>query len=238
MCPQEFDLIQRIRIEDGVPRVISTRIQVIEGGEDLMSLAINLLKELGFYDKFEEKRTSQYIGYKLKNPRKGAKRYQLILQERKGELCISIPENLLEKNTLKIFNCEQTGEEFPDTVDVLIEQIWVVPSKEDIFLKTIQSKYGKLGLEQLNSEVVGSFYPFCREYEFSGFCGEYEGYVAGMEVEYLAGDFDMASLGDPDTYLTFQEDKLFPYTKQFCIKSPEVVQEFLNTFGKIIMEQN
>ncbi|MFY7804972.1 MAG: hypothetical protein ACOVQ7_16260 [Limnoraphis robusta] len=228
MSPQEFDLIQRIRIEDGVPRVISTRIQVIEGGEDLMSLAINLLKELGFYDKFEEKRTSQYIGYKLKNPRKGAKRYQLILQERKGELCISIPEYLLEENTLKIFNCEQTGEEFPDTVDVLIEQIWVLPSKEDLFLKTIQSKYGKLGLEQLNGEVVGSFYPFCLEYEGYG----------GMEVEYLAGDFDIASLGDPDIYLTFQEDKLFPYTKQFCIKSPEVVEEFINTFCQIIMEQN
>ena len=95
MCPQEFDLIQRIRIEDGAPQVISTRIQVIEGGEDLMSLAINLLKELGFYDKFEEKRTSQYIGYKLKNPGKGAKRYELILQDRPRTVYFYTSRNLI-----------------------------------------------------------------------------------------------------------------------------------------------
>ena len=62
-----YDVIQRFEVENGVPRLISTNIQVIEGGEDLMSSAASLLKQLGFYDKFEEKRTSQYIGYRLKN---------------------------------------------------------------------------------------------------------------------------------------------------------------------------
>lgn len=85
-----YDVIQRFEVEDGVPRLISTTIQVIEGGEDLMSSASTLLKQMGFYDKFDEKRTSQYIGYRLKNPRKGDKRYQLVLAQRKEGLCISI----------------------------------------------------------------------------------------------------------------------------------------------------
>ena len=71
-----YDVIQRFEVENGVPRLVSTNIQVIEGGEDLLSLAISLLTKLGFYDKFEEKRTSQYIGYRIKNPGKGSKRYQ------------------------------------------------------------------------------------------------------------------------------------------------------------------
>ncbi len=42
-----YDVIQRFEVEKGVPRLISTNIQVIEGGEDLMSLAANLLEEAG-----------------------------------------------------------------------------------------------------------------------------------------------------------------------------------------------
>ena len=231
MSPQEFDLIQRIRIEDGVPRVISTRIQVIEGGEDLMSLAINLLKELGFYDKFEEKRTSQYIGYKLKNPGKGAKRYQLVLQDRKEGLCISIPENFLEENTLKILGMtdfiDKFGEE--NIFSVLIAHIWVLPSQEDKFFEGIESKYGKFVLKQLNHEVVGNLFPFYNDYE--DLSGE-------IQYEYTTGFFDETTLGSPSSYLMFQEDKLFPYTKQVCIKSPKVLEEFIRTFCKIIMEQN
>ena len=79
-----YDVNQRFAVENGVPRLMSTNIQVIEGGDDLMSLAISLLTQLGFYDKFEENRTSQYIGYRLKNRVKGSKRYQLILADRKS----------------------------------------------------------------------------------------------------------------------------------------------------------
>jgi hypothetical protein len=97
-----YDVIQRFEVENGVPRLISTNIQVIKGGEDLMSLAASLLKQLGFYDKFKENRTSQYIGYRLKNPGKGDKRYQLVLAQRKEGLCISIPQDRLEPYLLKL----------------------------------------------------------------------------------------------------------------------------------------
>ena len=100
-----YDVIQRFEVENGVPRLVSTNIQVIQGGEDLLSLAISLLTQMGFYEKFEEKRTSQYIGYRLKNPGKGDKRYQLVLSERKETLYISITKNILEQESLKIEEC-------------------------------------------------------------------------------------------------------------------------------------
>ena len=99
-----YDVIQRFEVENGVPRLVSTNIQVIEGGEDLLSLAISMLTKLGFYEKFEENRTSQYIGYRLKNPGKGAKRYQLVLAQRKEGLCISIPKDVFQPEILEI-NC-------------------------------------------------------------------------------------------------------------------------------------
>ncbi|MBK1990089.1 hypothetical protein A0J48_021595 [Sphaerospermopsis aphanizomenoides BCCUSP55] len=95
-----YDVIQRFEVENGVPRLVSTNIQVIEGGEDLLSLAISMLAKLGFYEKFEEKRTSQYIGYRLKNPGKGAKRYQLVLSQRQDSLYISIPQILIYPHLL------------------------------------------------------------------------------------------------------------------------------------------
>ena len=97
-----YDVIQRFEVENGVPRLVSTNIQVIEGGEDLLSLAIRLLTKLGFYEKFDENRTSQYIGYRLKNPGKGAKRYQLVLAQRKEGLCISISQDVLKSEILNL----------------------------------------------------------------------------------------------------------------------------------------
>ncbi len=78
-----YDVIQRFEVENGVPRLVSTNIQVIQGGEDLMSLATNLLNQLGFNEKFKVSQASQYLGYRLKNPAKGAKRYQLDLAQPK-----------------------------------------------------------------------------------------------------------------------------------------------------------
>ncbi|BAZ48151.1 hypothetical protein NIES4103_07570 [Nostoc sp. NIES-4103] len=97
-----YDVIQRFEVENGVPRLVSTNIQVIQGGEDLLSLATSLLTQMGFYDKFEENKTSQYIGYRLKNPGKGAKRYQLVLAQRKEVLCISIPKDFFSSYILEL----------------------------------------------------------------------------------------------------------------------------------------
>lgn len=88
-----YDVIQRFEVVDDVPRLISTNIQVIEGGDDLMSVAIDLLKAEGFYNNYEEVVTAQYTGYRLKNKHK-RKRYFLVLSRRKDGLSISIPKEL------------------------------------------------------------------------------------------------------------------------------------------------
>lgn len=225
-----FDVIQRFEVENGVPRLISTNIQVIEGGEDLMSSATSLLVQLGFHDKFQENRTSQYIGYKLKNPRKGAKRYQLVLTPRKEGLCISVSRDVLEPDILclKYF-------EFNDDPDVILGKFWIIPSKEDIFFASIQTHYPDL----LKGEVTGTFFLNEGAYFFYRNCHNYHNYDSGENLDFIKSpkEFDIKSLGSYDCYLVINEDKLFPHTLQVCISSREILEEFLSHFTKILMEQ-
>ena len=223
-----YDVIQRFEVENGVPRLVSTNIQVIEGGEDLLSLAISMLTKLGFYEKFEENRTSQYIGYRLKNPGKGAKRYQLVLAQRKEGLCISIPKDVFQPEILEI-NCwsdciihEDKFGNLIDTTDHFLGRFWILPSKEDIFLSAIQAHYTII----LRGEVKGTFY-------LNLFWEEFEEYLS-MQPE----EFQIEQLGESISYLILDEDKLFPYMWQLCINSSEVLEEFINHFAKILMEKN
>jgi len=58
-----YDLTQRFEIVDGLPTLISTRVQVIEGGSDLFSIAqqwlIKNTKVISFCKQ-------QYVGYNPK----------------------------------------------------------------------------------------------------------------------------------------------------------------------------
>ncbi|MEH2238996.1 hypothetical protein [Nostoc sp.] len=228
-----YDVIQRFEVENGVPRLISTNIQVIEGGEDLMSLAISMLEKLGFYDKFEENRTSQYIGYRLKNPGKGAKRYQLVLAQRKEGLCISIPKNVLQPDILEL-TCEtegdliDCGDHFEHYTTNILGTFWVLPSKEDIFLKAMQSHYPKI----LNGEIRGRF-SLNSYYSYV----DHEGTSWGDIISMSPKEFKIEELGSINSYLVIEEDKLFPYTWQVCISSREVLEEFFGCFAKILMEK-
>jgi hypothetical protein len=150
-----YDVIQRFEVENGVPHLISTNIQVIKGGEDLLSLAISMLKKLSFYDKFEEKRTSQYIGYKLKNPTiKGTKRYQLVLAQRKDGLYISLPRVLVEQFLL-FLHIEHEYKYYH------VETYWVLPSNSELFLEEIAEDEGL----SLGDKVIGYFHANYVEYE-------------------------------------------------------------------------
>ncbi|MDZ7959699.1 MAG: hypothetical protein RMY34_17755 [Aulosira sp. DedQUE10] len=142
-----YDVIQRFEVENGVPRLVSTNIQVIEGGEDLLSLAISMLERLGFQDKFEENRTSQYIGYRLKNPKKGAKRYQLILTQKKDGLYVSLPRDVWEPFLLYL-EITYYEERYP-----FIDKYWVLPGNSDIFLEEIEDE----GFYTKN-QVIGYFH--------------------------------------------------------------------------------
>ncbi len=137
-----YDVIQRFEVEDGVPRLISTNIQVIEGGEDLMSLAANLLKQLGFYDKFEEKRTSQYIGYRVKKPRKGDKRYQLVFSPAKREFIYFYSPRQLRRPYLLNFKYHVVIQN--RTVTGWQKQSWILPSKKYKFLTSLNVRFSTL----------------------------------------------------------------------------------------------
>ena len=228
-----YDVIQRFEVEKGVPRLLSTNIQVIEGGEDLISSAASLLKKLGFYNNFEEKRTSQYIGYRLKNPRKGDKRYQLVLAQRKEGLCISIPQDILEPYLLNM----RSHVVIPEQLVIgwcLQASYWILPSKRDNFLNSINGDYWHL-FEEFNigdeSEIKGDF--FLNYYED-------DGWGMGMGTIFpskLLDEFQVDTLSDdPQSYLRVDTAKLFPYAWQVSINSSEVLEEFLGYFAKILME--
>ncbi|QSJ19816.1 hypothetical protein JYQ62_14570 [Nostoc sp. UHCC 0702] len=260
-----YDVIQRFEVEDGVPRLISTNIQVIQGGEDLLSLATSLLTQMGFYDKFEENRTSQYIGYKLKNPRKGAKRYQLILAQRKDALCISIPREIFDPYLLKInfsitFFTRDTEFKKPvRTVHTLSKSYWIRPSKSNIFFK-LSEEYKNI----LSNQLFGEIEFFCDEilsseekevYSHKASSTLYEGYeiikITDSDVlkkhqiyfnnHGLLNALDQSScclkVGINDTGKDISKDTLFPYTLQVCLNSSEILEEFLSYFAKILMEQ-
>lgn len=226
-----YDVIQRFEIENGVPRLISTNIQVIKGGEDLMSLAASLLKQLGFYDKFKENRTSQYIGYRLKNPGKGDKRYQLVLAQRKEGLCISIPQDILEPYLLNILSYVLIPEEQVIGASQKASY-WILPSKRDTFLNSIDGDYWHL-VEEFEiggeSEIKGDRY--LNDYENDGW-GMGTIFPSKLLDEFQADTFS----NDPQSYLRVDTAKLFPYAWQVSISSSEVLEEFLGHFAKILME--
>ena len=221
-----YDVIQRFEVEKGVPRLISTNIQVIEGGEDLMSLAASLLKQMGFYDKFEEKRTSQYIGYRLKNPRKGDKRYQLVLAQRKEDLCICVPQKILEKHILEINFYNFVGNYSDiDYEMIVVCRLWVLPSQKEFFFNTLKYR-NELGHMISSNKVAGT-----TVFNYLRTGREYIQYLADFSI-------DTANLANNKTYVLLHSDKLFPYTWQASINCPEVLKEFISYFGKVIMEQN
>ena len=232
-----YDVIQRFEVENGVPRLISTNIQVIEGGEDLMSLAVSLLKQLGFYDKFEEKRTSQYIGYRLKKPGKGDKRYQLVFQERKDSLFISIPQDILDEHILS-FKYWTLVEVEPE---LTAGSVWVLPSEKELFLNSLDPRI----ITIIEGKIRGNFYineiidlpinssdlPEKINVSFA-YCKRT---ILKLSLE-KNENFPIETLSNRDSYLILSEDKLFPYTWQVSISSSEVLKEFLGHFAKIIME--
>lgn len=204
-----YDVIQRFEVENGVPRLVSTNIQVIQGGEDLLSLAISLLTQMGFYEKFEEKRTSQYIGYRLKNPAKGDKRYQLVLAQRKEGLCISALKEILDPNLLNLINWPY-DDQLREIWDSQKGRYWVIPSKKDIFFASMNPEIWYL----IKGKIAGNF-----------------------NFRNAISDSPLGLISNTDSYLTLREDKLFPYAWQVCINSKEVLEEFIIQFAKVLMEQ-
>ena len=238
-----YDVIQRFEVEDGVPRLISTNIQLIEGGEDLISLAISFLKELGFYEKFEEKRTSQYIGYRVKELWKADKRYQVVFQERKESLFISIPQDILDEHILS-FKYWTEEEVTPELITA--GAVWILPSKKELFLNSIDARFttiieGKTRGSVSINEIVKKYPLINSHVRRRGERNVYvKAYYKGTSLPQVtpktSEKFFIETLSNRDSYVILSEDKLFPYAWQVSISSSEVLEEFLRYFAKILME--
>lgn len=109
-----YDLIQRFEVTNGVPTLLSSNIQVIEGGSDLFSIAQEwLLKKTKLVSFCKQ----QYVGYK--SPK--AKRYDLVLASKVTSLQISFPiARLRPASYEKIQHLKQKhildSQIFPDSV--------------------------------------------------------------------------------------------------------------------------
>ncbi|MBW4519619.1 MAG: hypothetical protein KME16_07950 [Scytolyngbya sp. HA4215-MV1] len=226
-----YDVIQRFEVENSIPRLIATNIQVIQGGDDLMSLAIELLVQLGCQQKFQENRTSQYLGYRLKEGGKGAKRYQLVLTPRKDGLCISLPKSIWQPHILEITESVGRWEELPFE-EKTVGRVWIRPSREDRFLAAVKLTYGATALKILNGELAGNrFCVYPAEYDFL----DRDGQVC-VGIYHRDDRFRLEDLGSEENYLALSEDQLFPYTWQVTIRNAEVLRELLSNFAKFLME--
>lgn len=112
-----YDLIQRFEVIDGVPTLLSSNIQVIEGGSDLFSLAQQwLIKNTKLVSYCKQ----QYVGYK---PSK-AKRYDLVLASRVTSLQISFPIEKIQLEKIQYLKDKFDSEISPDPVFPYLHRIY------------------------------------------------------------------------------------------------------------------
>jgi hypothetical protein len=112
-----YDLTQRFEIVDGVPTLISTRVQVIEGGSDLFSIAQQwLIKNTKLISYCKQ----QYVGYKPSN----AKRYDLALASRVTSLQISFPIEKIQLEKIQHLKDKFDSEISPDPVFPYLHRIY------------------------------------------------------------------------------------------------------------------
>lgn len=191
-------------------------------GKNLMSLATSMLEQLSFDEKFKKNITSSYTGYRLKNPGARAKKYLLVLAQRKEGLCISVSKDVLEPHILCLKYYEDAAP------DIILGKFWIIPSKEDIFLASMQTHYPTL----LDGEITGSFTLNEGAFLF------HHNIDIDNSIDFIESpeEFEINSLGSHNCYLVINEDQLFPDTLQVCITSREILEEFIRYFGEILME--
>lgn len=214
--------------QNDIPSLVSSSMKEGKTGEALMSLATSMLEHLGFNQKFRVNTTSQYIGYRLKKTGEGTQQYQLILAQQPKYLSISIHRRFLEREILQLRNREYVYADYLDDngdaigEEYILGEIWVIPSKEDIFLESMQFQYPNL----LQGEVSGEFVLIELDDELDRF------------YSLVTQEFNIQNLSDSDSYVIVQNNELFPYTGQVYIRSKKVLEEFLHHFAIIIMEKS
>jgi hypothetical protein len=112
-----YDLTQRFEIVEGLPTLISSRIQVIEGGSDLFLIAQQwLIKNTKLVSSCKQ----QYVGYKFSK----AKRYDLVLASRVTSLQISFPIEKIQLEKIQHLKDKFDSEISPDPVFPYLPRIY------------------------------------------------------------------------------------------------------------------
>jgi transcriptional regulator with XRE-family HTH domain len=212
-------------------------------GENLMSFAASILEQIGFNQKFQVNRTSQYTGYRLKNPGERTKSYLLVLAQYKEGLGISISRNILNPYVLelKFYDDVWVRNEYGyDEADCqeLNHLYWVIPSKEDIFLE-ISQDYKDI----FSGESTGSFYLDPKGIDTDDVIHkDLQGFklkrseAPGFDWHFDHGDL-LARLNQSDCCISMNNiDRLFPHTRKAYINSREILEEFIHYFGDIFMD--
>jgi hypothetical protein len=213
--------------QNGVPYLVPSNDELFEEvGEDLLFLAINMLQQLGFNQKFKMIKASEYVGYRFKYPGEGDKRYQLFLNQRKYGLCVSITKYILEPYLLNLEYWVDIGENLGR---MIAGRFLIIPGRESLFLDSLNPKYWNL--LEVEGKTVGTFYLNERENP------EVYNPMTDEVTQSCLDGFSRYSLSDWESYLVIREDEKFTYTWQVFIDSKQVLQEFIGYFGNILMNQ-
>jgi hypothetical protein len=211
-------------------------------GENLMFLATSMLEQLGFDQKFKMNRTSQYTGYRLKNPGQRTKSYLLVLAQCKEGLGISIHNDILTLYVLnlKFYDDVWVSNEYgyEAKVQEFSRLYWVIPSKEDIFLE-ISQDYKDI----FSGESTGSFYLDPKGIDTDDIIHkDLQGFKLkrsedpSFDWHFAHGDL-LARLNQSDCCISMNNiDRLFPHTRKAYINSRVILEEFIHYFGEIFMD--
>jgi hypothetical protein len=267
MKSKRFELNQLIEVDDDKNiRIVSTSIKELEGENDLLSQAIKYLEDMGFNNKFQSRKSSRYVGFRSIKGQKGNKRYQIILAEKQDGIYISMPQDFLEDYVLnfaywiddvefEIFY-EELGDYFisHEFGQRNVGKICVLPSRKELFINNLSPQYWDL-IENTYNNVVSpqdweliegeakeerKGFIFLNQYEYKYPLPEdsYEPSVKPNSEVISQKEFDINTISSEDSYLIFEEDKQFPYAWKTFISSREVLKDFIEYFGKILMRAN
>ncbi|MBD2571129.1 hypothetical protein [Anabaena lutea] len=127
---------------------------VAEVEEDLMSLAIRILEQIGFGEIFKMNRSPNWVGYRPNNPKTADQRYQIFIKKHMWQLLFYINKNILQPYLLNFKYWVYLGDGNWDTEIAGI--FLVIPSKENLFLSSLEPKYWNI--LEVEGKTVGDVY--------------------------------------------------------------------------------
>lgn len=168
----------------------------------------------------------QTIGYRIKHHEQEDNPYKLVLLQNKYGLFVSISLDILEPHLLNIKYWKYSND-LGRTDCFVKDRFWVLPSKKDIFLESLHPNYWIL--LQAPGITVGD----CCLNKWEKIGNKYYNVISSIALE----EFHLVTFSDRQSYLIFSDDERFDDSCKVSITSREILEEFLNYFGRILMDK-